>query len=69
MGGAGSAVLELLQAEGLATPVVQLGLPDAWLEHASREDLLAVAGLDVAGIRSANLARWSHLGSAVRVAS
>jgi 1-deoxy-D-xylulose-5-phosphate synthase len=69
MGGAGSAVLELLQAEGLATPVVQLGLPDAWLEHASREDLLAVAGLDVAGIRAAILARWSHLAPAVRVAS
>jgi len=69
MGGAGSAVLELLQAEGIATPVVQLGLPDAWLEHASRDDLLAVAGLDVAGIRAAVIARWSHLAPTVRAAS
>jgi 1-deoxy-D-xylulose-5-phosphate synthase len=61
MGGAGSAVLELLEAEGVATPVLQLGLPDAWLEHASREDLLATAHLDAAGIRDEVLARWPHL--------
>jgi 1-deoxy-D-xylulose-5-phosphate synthase len=64
MGGAGSAVAELLHAEGIATPVMQLGLPDAWLEHASREDLLALAGLDAAGIRAAVLARWPQPGPA-----
>ncbi len=63
MGGAGSAVAELLQAEGVDVPLLQLGLPDAWLEHASREDLLAQAGLDVAGIRAAVLARWPQLGT------
>ncbi|HRO26638.1 MAG TPA: 1-deoxy-D-xylulose-5-phosphate synthase [Luteimonas sp.] len=63
-GGAGSGVLELLQAEGITVPVLQLGLPDAFQHHASREDLLAEAGLDVAGIRTAVLARWPGLGIA-----
>jgi len=58
MGGAGSAVLELLQAEGVLLPVLQLGLPDAFQHHASREALLAEAGLDAAGIRAAILRRW-----------
>ena len=62
MGGAGSGVLELLQAEGLTLPVLQLGLPDAFQHHASREDLLAEAGLDAAGIRAAILRRWPRLG-------
>jgi len=42
-------------------PVLHLGLADAYLEHASREQLLAEAGIDAAGIRSAILARWPHL--------
>ncbi|MEN5060679.1 1-deoxy-D-xylulose-5-phosphate synthase [Luteimonas sp. TWI1416] len=60
-GGAGSGVAELLNAEGIALPVLHLGLPDAFQHHASREDLLAEAGLDIAGIRAAVLARWSDL--------
>ena len=63
MGGAGSAVTELLHAEGITLPVLQLGLPDAFQRHASREDLLAEAGLDEAGIRAAILARWPDLAS------
>jgi 1-deoxy-D-xylulose-5-phosphate synthase len=58
MGGAGSAVLEFLAAEGIILPVLQLGLPDRFQEHASREHLLAEAGLDVAGIKAAVLKRW-----------
>ena len=58
MGGAGSAVLEFLAREGIALPVLQLGLPDHFQEHASREDLLAEAGLDAAGIQAAILTRW-----------
>ncbi|MEN1943420.1 1-deoxy-D-xylulose-5-phosphate synthase [Luteimonas sp. MJ293] len=61
MGGAGSAVGELLHAEGITLPMLQLGLPDAFQHHASREDLLAEAGLDEAGIRAAVLARWPDL--------
>ncbi|MBB6599799.1 1-deoxy-D-xylulose-5-phosphate synthase [Luteimonas sp. MC1825] len=58
MGGAGSAVSELLAAENVLLPVLHLGLPDAFQHHASREDLLAEAGIDAAGIRAAVLARW-----------
>ena len=60
-GGAGSAVSELLNAEGVLLPVLQLGLPDAFQHHASREDLLAEAGIDAAGIRAAVLKRWPQL--------
>lgn len=63
-GGAGSGVSELLAAEGIALPVLHLGLPDAYQHHASREDLLAEAGIDAAGIRRAVLARWPQLGQA-----
>ncbi|GGA69359.1 1-deoxy-D-xylulose-5-phosphate synthase [Arenimonas soli] len=60
-GGAGSGVAELLAAEGISLPVLHLGLPDGWQEHASREQLLAEAGLDAEGIRRALLARWPGL--------
>ena len=69
MGGAGSGVLELLQAEGALVPVLQLGLPDAFQHHASREELLAEAGLDVAGIRAALLRRWPDLAQPARAAN
>ena len=57
-GGAGSAVAELLAARGIEIPLLRLGLPDAFLEHATREELLAEAGLDADGIRRAILARF-----------
>ncbi|QSX75174.1 1-deoxy-D-xylulose-5-phosphate synthase [Lysobacter arenosi] len=60
-GGAGSGVAELLAAEGIAMPILHLGLPDEYQHHASREQLLAEAGLDVAGIRAAVLKRWPLL--------
>ncbi|MBP8097825.1 MAG: 1-deoxy-D-xylulose-5-phosphate synthase [Arenimonas sp.] len=70
MGGAGSAVAELLASEGILKPILQLGLPDSYLEHASREDLLAQVGLDFAGVRAAIGKRWPGLGSpAVRSAA
>ncbi len=62
-GGAGSGIAELLSAEGVTLPILHLGLPDAFQRHASREDLLAEAGLDAAGIRRSVLARWPALGS------
>ena len=58
MGGAGSAVSELLLANRIELPTLMLGLPDTFLEHASREQLLAECGLDVAGIAAAVDARW-----------
>ncbi len=60
-GGAGSGVAELLAEAGIALPMLHLGLPDAFQHHASREQLLAEAGLDVDGIRAAVLARWPAL--------
>ncbi|MDO9293370.1 MAG: 1-deoxy-D-xylulose-5-phosphate synthase, partial [Hydrogenophaga sp.] len=50
MGGAGSAVLEALQAEGFAMPVLQLGLSDVFTEHGDPAKLLAAEGLDASGI-------------------
>lgn len=49
-GGAGSAVNEWLQANGFATPVINLGLPDRFVEHGTTSELLAECGLDTAGI-------------------
>ena len=57
-GGAGSAVAELLAAHGAESSILQLGLPDRFLEHASREHLLGEAGIDAAGIRDAIVRRW-----------
>jgi len=50
-GGAGSAVLEYLQRIGASIPVLQVGVPDGFVEHGSREDNLAAAGLDPLSIR------------------
>ena len=63
-GGAGSAVSELLSAKGVEVPILQLGLPDAFLEHATREQLLTEAGLDAAGIRRAVLSRFPQYAGA-----
>ena len=49
-GGAGSAVLEVLAQEGLTNPVVQLGLPDYFIDHGDVQALLAMNGLDAQGI-------------------
>ena len=66
-GGAGSAVAECLAAHGIVKPILHLGLPDTFLEHGSREEVLSMAGLDLPGIRHAILARFPQL--AVVVAS
>ena len=52
MGGAGSAVLESLAAHGLSKPVLQLGLPDEFIEHGDPVKLMALQGLDAAGIEA-----------------
>ena len=61
MGGAGSAVLEALQAEGFAIPVLQLGLSDVFTEHGDPAKLLAAEGLDAAGIERSVRARFASL--------
>ncbi|SEG81371.1 1-deoxy-D-xylulose-5-phosphate synthase [Marinobacterium lutimaris] len=52
-GGAGSAVGEYLQSRGTQTQLLQLGIPDHWIEHASRGAQLAECGLDAEGIKAA----------------
>jgi 1-deoxy-D-xylulose-5-phosphate synthase len=50
-GGFGSAVLEAANAAGLDTRnIIRLGLPDRFIEHGERGELLADLGLDVSGI-------------------
>jgi 1-deoxy-D-xylulose-5-phosphate synthase len=58
MGGAGSAVLECLAAHGLAVPVLTLGLPDRFVEHGDPARLLALCGLDAAGIEASIVQRF-----------
>ncbi len=62
MGGAGSAVAEALQQMGIVTPLLQLGLPDRFIEHGDPAKLLALAGLDAAGIRTSIEARFGAAG-------
>jgi 1-deoxy-D-xylulose-5-phosphate synthase len=57
IGGAGSGVGELLASEGLLIPLLQLGIPDRFIEHGSRDSCLVAAGLDAAGLTS-SIDRW-----------
>jgi len=61
MGGAGSAVGEALQAAGVLKPLLQLGLPDAFIEHGDPAKLLALQGLDANGIQAAIERRFPEL--------
>jgi 1-deoxy-D-xylulose-5-phosphate synthase len=62
-GGAGSGVAECLAAHGVTLPILHLGLPDKYLEHGTREEVLSEAGLDLPGIRKAIRARFPQLSS------
>ena len=54
MGGFGSAVLEAAADAGSnASRVRRLGIPDQFIEHGERGELLADLGLDAAGIAAA----------------
>jgi 1-deoxy-D-xylulose-5-phosphate synthase len=67
-GGVGSAIGELLAAEGLSPPLLQLGIPDRFIEHGSREGCLAAAGLDAASLAS-RIERWWAMHSPGRLRS
>ena len=56
-GGAGNAVGEALAFRGTALPHLQIGIPDRFIEHGSRESCLAAAGLDAASL-SARIEQW-----------
>ena len=61
MGGAGSAVAEALNAAGSVKPLLQLGLPDRFIEHGDHAALLALQGLDAAGIEASVRGRFGSL--------
>jgi 1-deoxy-D-xylulose-5-phosphate synthase len=68
MGGAGSAVQEALAAAGVQIPVLMLGLPDEFVEHGDPAKLLAICGLDAAGIEQSVLKRFGAKPVLVRAA-
>jgi 1-deoxy-D-xylulose-5-phosphate synthase len=68
-GGAGSAVAELLSAAGVQVPLLQLGIADQFIEHGTREECLAMAGLDAAGIRRRIGSWWQAIQPAEPVAA
>ncbi|MFT5768856.1 MAG: 1-deoxy-D-xylulose-5-phosphate synthase, partial [Lysobacterales bacterium] len=63
-GGAGSGVNELLAAEGIVLPILNIGIPDHFIEHGSREDCLSAANLDEEGVLKQIMARLRLLGMA-----
>jgi 1-deoxy-D-xylulose-5-phosphate synthase len=61
MGGAGSAVCEALNAAGITMPILQLGLPDRFIDHGEQQALLSGVGLDAAGIEASIRRRFGDL--------
>ncbi len=61
MGGAGAAVGEFLARENRQQPLLHLGLPDYYVEHAKPAQMLAECGLDAAGIERAIAERLAQL--------
>lgn len=61
MGGAGSAVTEILHANGLGAPVLQIGLPDEFIDHGDQNLLRSNVGLDAAGIKASVQERFGDL--------
>jgi len=64
-GGAGSAVNEYLNSQAIQTPIINLGIPDKYIEHATREEQLDVIGLTgekiVNTITKYNNSKYKHL--------
>jgi 1-deoxy-D-xylulose-5-phosphate synthase len=61
MGGAGSAVLEFFSSRGITLPVLQLGLPDRFIDHGEQMSILSELGLDAAGIEGSIRERFASL--------
>lgn len=59
MGGAGSAVLEHFSAQGIEKPMLQLALPDRFIDHGDQGALLRSVGLDASGIERSIRGRFS----------
>lgn len=61
-GGAGSSITELLMQEAVIKPVLNLGLPDRWVDQGSPAQLLSECGLDAEGIEASIQAYLAKLG-------
>jgi 1-deoxy-D-xylulose-5-phosphate synthase len=61
-GGAGSAVNETLASLGITIPILNIGIPDQFIEHGSREDCLTAAGLDPENVTKQIMQRLESLG-------
>jgi 1-deoxy-D-xylulose-5-phosphate synthase len=65
-GGAGAAVAETLAEAGVMLPLHLIGIPDRYIEHGTRKECLAAAGLDVAGLTAQIEPWWRNLQEPVR---
>jgi 1-deoxy-D-xylulose-5-phosphate synthase len=61
-------VSEALQAAGVLKPLLQLGLPDVFIEHGDPAKLLSMQGLDAAGIQASIEKRFPELAAQARPA-
>ncbi len=61
-GGAGSGITEVLMQEAVIKPVLNLGLPDRWVDQGSPAQLLSECGLDPEGIEASIKAYLAKLG-------
>jgi 1-deoxy-D-xylulose-5-phosphate synthase len=68
MGGAGSAVAESMAAQGIVRPLMQLGLPDRFIDQGDQAHLLKLEGLDGPGIERSIRERFAALLGEVPVA-
>ena len=59
---------ECLAAHGIERDVRHVGIPDRFIEHGSREDCLAMAGLDAAGLERQLACLWPERPAARRAA-
>jgi len=64
IGGAGSQVLQHINQRGLNCELLQLGIADQFVHHASQQGMRSSCGLDVRGIEASIKKRWKSLGSA-----
>jgi 1-deoxy-D-xylulose-5-phosphate synthase len=60
LGGAGSAILEILEKQGIQKKVLQLGLPDRFVDHGDPARLLKECGLDSEGIQASIAAKLAE---------
>jgi len=61
MGGAGSAVLEYFSQHDILKPVLQLGLPDRFIDHGEQTAILSELGLDAQGIQNSIQQRFGAI--------